>query len=652
MKSFTPSDLLLYRSVEAIDCKPGLDYAACTVRSPDQESNGYRSVIWLIPLDGGAPRQFTSGRGKDSSPKWSSDGALLAFSASRDSEHPQIQIISRHGGEAREVSHFRDGVVSFSWAPDGKTFAATAKIKVDPSAKGRRSAEPPQANAPQVVWRLPYKSDGIGYTLDREIHLFTVDAESGKETQLTDGPFDVRSADWSPDGKSIAYTRTRTGREAHRTDVWMINADGTGDRQLTENIASVQHPTWSPDGRWIAFAGSEQEGDSQTRLWLIEIASGSIRPLGDEAVEVESGASMCWSDDSSELVFIRVRNSIQEIASARVPGGEIRTIAGGERHVLNLTASSQRLVYSAASIGRPVEVYSCNWDGSGETVLTSLNAWWEDRALPRACLRAFDLPDGEGNTDKVDGWLILPPGNEPGPFPLLVDVHGGPHSIAFVEFFKHVYRHVLCAKGWAIIALNPVGSNSYGVEFARRIRGRWGDLDLNQHLAAVDLLQAEGLADERLAITGKSYGGYQAAWAITKTQRFKSAVISAPVSNIESHFGTSDSGYYVTPFAMCGETFIDHEKARRLAPMEKMHESRTPTLILQGTDDQRCPVGQSEEIFATIMRSSETPVEMILYPGGDHRLAEEGPPCFRVDYVSRLVDWVERWTNQPHTRTD
>jgi dipeptidyl aminopeptidase/acylaminoacyl peptidase len=181
----------------------------------------------------------------------------------------------------------------------------------------------------------------------------------------------------------------------------------------------------------------------------------------------------------------------------------------------------------------------------------------------------------------------------------------------------------------------------------RRIKNRWGELDLPQHLSAIKTLQGEGIADDRLAIYGKSYGGYLAAWAITQSDAFKAAVVSAPVSNIESHFGTSDSGFYVTPYAMCGEPFVDRSKARELSPLNHMHEARTPTLILQGADDQRCPVGQAEEVFTTLMRSSDVAVEMVLYPGESHHLAEEGTPSFRVDYVSRVVEWVERWANRP-----
>jgi dipeptidyl aminopeptidase/acylaminoacyl peptidase len=311
--------------------------------------------------------------------------------------------------------------------------------------------------------------------------------------------------------------------------------------------------------------------------------------------------------------------------------------------VLKLAVAPNQLLYAAAGIDQPTELFACDLDGRNERCLTSFNRWWTERSPPRASLRSFDVPDGKGGTEKIDGWLLLPPGDEKGPFPLLVDVHGGPQSIALIDYGKSMWRHVLCSRGWAVLALNPVGSSSYGLEFTNRLTGKWGELDLPQHLTAIETLQAEGIADERVAIYGKSYGGYLSAWAITQSNIFNAAVISAPVSNIESHFGTSCTGYFFTPHAMGAEPFLDRSAPRELSPLNHMHKARTPTLLLQGKEDQRCPVGQSEEIFATLMRSSDVAAEMVLYPGGNHHLAEEGAPAFRVDYVSRLVQWVERW---------
>ncbi|WP_211302354.1 alpha/beta hydrolase family protein [Nannocystis exedens] len=122
------------------------------------------------------------------------------------------------------------------------------------------------------------------------------------------------------------------------------------------------------------------------------------------------------------------------------------------------------------------------------------------------------------------------------------------------------------------------------------------------------------------------------------------AVVSAPVANILSHFGTSDSGYYVTPYAMAGEVWEAREKYHALSPVEYLEHATTPTLILQGEEDQRCPIGQAEEVFATLIRAGKAPVEFVRYPGGDHHLAEQGPPSHRIDYTRRIVEGVERWS--------
>jgi len=638
---FSASDILLYRSIRAVACRSGANAVLCEVSRPDGGKDANVSTLWLIRLDGSGQDQFTSGDGDDGGGVWSPDASTIAFVTSRTGS-AQIHLVKRDGGESCALTKMDHTPVSLKWAPDGHSILATVKVKVDPGLRGKRG-EPAEGPRPRVVWRLPYKTDGVGYTLDREIHLFSIDVESGEPRPLTDGPFDVRSMDFSPDGGRIAFTRTREGREAHLTDLWVMKADGSEAEQISFDVASAASPAWSPDGRAIVFVGSEEEGASRPRLWIADPNKKTVAPLGDESIDVE-GSSLFWSEDSKQVAFILSRRGLQEVASIGVEDGRLDILVTGERHVVQLATLPDRIVFAAASGTEPVELYSCNWSGGAESKLSGFNKWWEEREKPRVSLRKFDAPkDGEG-TECIDGWLWLPPGDSKGPFPLVVDVHGGPHATAYLEFEKQPYRHVLCSKGWAVLALNPVGSASYGKEFAERLRGRWGDLDLKQHLSAIETLQGEGLADDRLAITGKSYGGFLAAWAITQTNLFKSAVVSAPVGNIESHFGTSDSGFYVTPYAMCGEPYINREATRKLSPLVHMHQARTPMLLLQGADDERCPVGQSEELFATLMRSSDVDVEMIIYPGGDHHLLEEGQPCFRIDYINRLVDWVERWT--------
>ena len=164
-------------------------------------------------------------------------------------------------------------------------------------------------------------------------------------------------------------------------------------------------------------------------------------------------------------------------------------------------------------------------------------------------IRSFEVPDGNGGSEEIEGWLIRAKDSR-GPAPLLNDAHGGPAAYALMDFDTNVFWQALCSQGWSVLALNPVGSASYGAEFCGRLAGHWGEMDLPQHEAAIRALKAEGVCDDRVAISGKSYGGYLSAYAIGQTHLFKAAVVMAPVGNIETHYGTSDGGYYADPLYM------------------------------------------------------------------------------------------------------
>jgi len=265
----------------------------------------------------------------------------------------------------------------------------------------------------------------------------------------------------------------------------------------------------------------------------------------------------------------------------------------------------------------------------------------DERRTPRVERRTFQLPDGEGGEEAVSGWLFLPSGERQA-MPLLVDVHGGPASYVAMQYSSTPHWQVLVSRGWAVLALDAVGSSSYGRAFSERLRGRWGELDFPQHEAAIDALQREGLAGERLAISGSSYGGYMAAWAIGHTRRFRAAVISAPVANLESHYGTSDSGYYADPFALQSRPQDNRGAMKRLSPVDHVDDATTPALLIQGKSDQRCPMGQSEELLIKLQRAG-TASELVLYPGGSHHLMAQGRPSHRIDAVRRIVGWLERW---------
>lgn len=168
--------------------------------------------------------------------------------------------------------------------------------------------------------------------------------------------------------------------------------------------------------------------------------------------------------------------------------------------------AGEKLFYCVDHPSLPSELWSCSLNGTDERRLSRFNAWWGERTGIEAQVRSFSVPDGKGGQEQVEGWLIRPAdARDAGP--LLNDVHGGPASYALMDVETNVYWQVLCSRGWSVLALNAAGSASYGPEFCARLAGRWGELDLPQHLAAVRALQDDGVCDDRVAICGKSYGG-------------------------------------------------------------------------------------------------------------------------------------------------
>ena len=644
---FEAADLLQYQSISDLSLSGDQALIACSVRSVNQATDQSTSTLWIYPANGDAPRQMTTGTSVDNTPRWSPSGQQLAFISDRAGA-TQLFLIARAGGEARQLGNLDGSVTGFEWSADGRRLLATVSMRVDPSLRGAR-AEPdagkPPEDGPQVIWKLPYKADGLGYKLGHEIHLFSVDVATGQTRQLTDGAFNVTSARHSPDGRSIVYTRSREGDASHRSDVWLMNDDGADARQMTSQQAQVMHPVWSPDGRWLVFSGSLEEGDLQLRLWRIALDSGDVQPLGDDSIEIaEEAASVRFvGKDSSRVRALIAHRGVHWMAEISVPEGEIRWLLQGERQLSLLDTSCEYMAYTAETPVRPMELYCCRNDGSQERCLSDLNPWWRERRQANVERHEFELPDGKGGTERVDGWLIRPEGAT-GATPLLLDVHGGPASFALFSYGPSAYWSLLWSQGWSILALNPVGSASYGRDFSERLRGHWGELDLPQQLAAVQSLQDAGLAGQQLAIAGKSYGGFMACWAVGHTDVFQAAVPMATLSQIDNHWGSSDSGYYSDHYAMRGEDEGARERMRVHSPVEYLQAATTPTLLLHGHDDERCPRSQAEAAFVALRRGGNQASELVFYPGEGHKFTSDGKPRYRVDAVERIVNWMTRWT--------
>jgi dipeptidyl aminopeptidase/acylaminoacyl peptidase len=651
-----PADLLRFQTIADVACSPDGTRVAFTVASIDPEADDYRTAIWIAQVEAAPdvhPRQLTDGAKKVAAPRWSPDGRSIAFLSDRERDKPQLYVMPAAGGAARRITDLPLGAYPASWSPDSTTLLFGARVPdvappTDPDAKRRWEQRP------RHITKAQYKADGQGYTFDARTHLFVADLASGAVKQITDGDCEDRAESWSPDGHKVAWSRTRGGRtEYNWSDIHVANADGTSARQLTKDAGRATSPSWSPDGKSIAFYAADEQspwiGDPMGRPWVVSVSGGAGRVITnayDHGVTLlpppAATPGPIWSPDGASLTAIFSVRGDSHVVRASVADGKTETIVGGERQVTYLSAApGKRLALAAADPRDPSEVYVTAWDGRNERRLTKLNdALIAELDAPLPMRRVFETPNG-----KIEGWVITPKSAK-GPAPLILDIHGGPAGFAGDAFsLSYFFKYVLASKGWAVLSLNPTGSGSYGRAHAHGIRGRWGEHDLPEQLAAIDALVRDGIADpKRLAVAGYSYGGFMTSWTIGHSDRFRAAVVGAPVVDQESFHGTSDIGMWFAPWELNAEFPSGRDTLRRFSPLTYVDKIATPTLIVHGEADDRCPIGQGEQLFSALLACGKVATEFVRYPGGSHLFIVSGRPSHRVDFNERTVAWVTSHT--------
>jgi dipeptidyl aminopeptidase/acylaminoacyl peptidase len=629
--------------------------AACVVWSVDRDANEYRSAIWLAAADGAAPpRRFTSGEKADGDPRWSPDGARLAFTSNRADKTSQLYVMPVAGGEPRRLTSLKEDVTQAVWSPDGTSIVFVARV---PDAAYEEEDE--KKRPPRRLTRLQYKLDSVGWTADRPQHLFVVPADGSDEpTQLTAGDCEDHSPSWSPDGRTIAFVSAR-----HQdwdlemvNDVYLVDAAGGEPRRLTQGGGSIGGVSWSPDGGRLAverYAGVWDD-PKHTKIALVDLANGEIGSLAatlDRNCTTYPGMrEPLWDGDG--LVFVvEDRGCVHVYRVAADGSGEPRLLVGGERVVTGVDVAGGRLVFTAGDPTHASELYDGGPSAGGPDPVAAgrrLTSAGDEFAAGRELVAPERFTALSADGSEVDAWIMRPAGYKQGKrYPLLLNIHGGPYGQYGQTFFDEF--QVYCGAGYAVAFSNPRGSSGSTEEWARAIRGPgeagpgWGSVDYEDCLAVVDeaVRRFDFVDADRLGVIGGSYGGYMTSWIVGHTDRFKAAVSERAVNNFDSQWGSSDFGWdfkgYTGKFL-----FEDLDLYRGVSPVSYAESIRTPLLILHSENDLRCPVEQAEHLFTTL-RLLKRPVEFVRFPAESHELTRSGSPVHRVQRFELVLEWFDRY---------
>ncbi|MFB6549651.1 serine hydrolase [Streptomyces sp. NPDC056405] len=621
---------------------------AYVLRTADREHDRDDRALWTVPTGGGAARRLTRGPA-DTAPAWSPDGRWIAFLRGGDGP-PQLWLLPAEGGEPEPVTDLPGGAGAPVWSPDGTAIAFPAPVD-----SNRGTAAPGTTPAPVVTDRLGYKADGQGLLGTARNHLHVVELDSRSVRQITHGDWHAGSPAWSPDGRGLAFRAAR-GTDADltlRSEAYVVDCltSGAQPRPVGSGEGTAHAVNWTADGEALLVVGRRDTAIGHASVLRVPLRGGATADLTaglDRNVMPGGpgypGALPRPADDGRWLLFCVRERGCTHLYATDADGGEPRVLVGGAGRVVSgLSTVGDIAVFVLATPTSYGEIATVEVSTGREQVLTRHGAELGEVELLPWREREFVISDGT----RVQGWLLRDPAAT-GPAPLLLDIHGGPHNAwnGAADPF-HRYHQVLAARGWSVLLLNPRGSDGYGEAFFTAARGAWGTADAPDFLEPLDTLVAERIADpRRLAVAGYSYGGFMTCYLTGRDHRFAAAVAGGVVSDLTSMCGTSDEAHALAVTELGGAPWQNRELYAELSPYSRVEHVRTPTLVVHGAADERCPVGQAEQWFAAL-RARGVPTRLVLYPGGSHLFLLDGPPSHRVDLARRTVDWVERHAGGP-----
>jgi dipeptidyl aminopeptidase/acylaminoacyl peptidase len=484
-------------------------------------------------------------------------------------------------------------------------------------------------------------------------HLFVVPADGGTPRQITKGDWSIGARfdgldgavgwDWTPDGKTIiadGLADSTADMNYQNSNLYSIDVTTGAIRRLNAEDGNWSSPVVSPDGRRIAYRGHNRVKDSYhtSELYVMNLDGSASRKLSGN-LDRDAG-DITWAPDGSGVYFTVPDTGTSNLYFAPNAGAP-RVVTTGTHMLGGFSMSRNGRVAAAVRSAPtlPADVVRISLGRGGPAELTQLTRVNED-VLARVTLGKVERVKytSSGNTP-VEGWVVKPPGFDPSKkYPLLMEIHGGPHGMYNVGF-NYMFQN-FAANGYVVLYTNPRGSTGYGSEFGNAIMHAYPSVDYDDLMAGVDAVIDKGWVDTtRMYVGGCSGGGVLSSWVIGHTNRFAGAAVRCPVINWMSFAGQTDVplftyNFFDAPFWEKPEQWL------KQSPLMYVGNVTTPTVVMTGELDLRTPMPQSEEYYAAL-KMRGVPTALLRFEGEYHGTSSKPSNFMRTQLY--MMSWYNKW---------
>jgi len=639
-KNWTPEQCLKIKNITAVVPSPDASKILYTVREAimTDDRSEYINQVWLCNSDGSNSIQLTKGDKNSSNPKWSPDGKWIAFTSSRELK-TNLYILPVGGGEAEKVTDVKSAVGNYDWCSDGTMIAYTmldaADSKEEKNKKAKDDAyfmdEELKQNRLFVLWL--HKKDTAGKYVQKKI---------------TNENYNVNAFDWSPDGKTIAYSHGKSPEVNDNvySNISLIDIESGSIKSIASTGAGETNPLFSPDGKLIAYYSTadpvDWSGARHARIY--SLADGKNWRL--KATPDENGGLLGWTGDGKNIVWTEANRTLSAGYLLSADGKSISEWSKGNKDligVVTLNATGTQLGFVMQNPSQLPEAYTSSVSNFSPVKVTTINSAYASKALPKTEVIKWKSKDGR----EIEGLLTYPINYKAGEkVPFILNIHGGPAGVfaqACVAANTGAYPIAAMAEaGYAVLRPNPRGSTGYGTEFRTANRNDWGGKDFEDIMTGVDHVIKMGVADEnKMGVMGWSYGGFMSSWVVGHSDRFKVASIGAPVVDL-SHQNLTDDIEGFLPSYFESNPWDDWSKYDKHSPIRFVQNVKTPVMLQHGEADLRVPFSNSV-MFYNALRRRNVPVRLLALPRQPHGPTE---PRMVLKAMQTNMEWFDKYIGE------